>query len=81
MIFNETAAAYGFFQIVFSDVVDHLAAATFLLRKLREPKLDFKEVFRQNVSRTLLQFETELTQFDGRPSMKDDLDDLRAACK
>jgi hypothetical protein len=33
MIFSDTASAYGLFQVVFSDLVDHLAVATFRLRE------------------------------------------------
>jgi hypothetical protein len=81
MTFNDTAAAYGLFQVVFADVANHLAVATYHLRKLREPNLAFEEVFGLEVSRVRDQFKDELKRFDGRDSVKENLYDLREACK
>ncbi|HWB84645.1 MAG TPA: hypothetical protein VG675_10940 [Bryobacteraceae bacterium] len=50
MTFNDTAAAYGLFQVVFADVVGHPARAKFRLRERREPGLRFDEVFRQEAT-------------------------------
>lgn len=47
MTLDDTAAAYGLFQVVFADLANHLAIATFRLREQKEPGLAFEEVFRQ----------------------------------
>ena len=80
MTFNDTAAAYGLFQVVFADVVDHLAGATFHLRERKEPGLPFEKVFKQDASKILKQFRAELKQFDGRSSVAEYVHDLREAC-
>src|SRR6185503_1401275 len=81
MTFNDTAAAYGLFQVVFADMADHLAVATFRLREHRELGLSFETVFGQQFERTLKQFRQELRQFDDRSHISDRLHDLREACK
>lgn len=81
MTFNDTAAAYGLFQVVFAEVVDLLAGATFRLRERREPGLKFEEVFDQPFKKLLRQFRDELKQFDKRSSVGADVHDLREACK
>ena len=53
MTFDDTASAYGLFQVVFADVVDHLAVATFRLRERKEPSLQFEKVFRQEAKKIL----------------------------
>ena len=53
MMLNEMAAPYGLFQIVFADVVDHLAVGTFRSRERKEPGLVFEEVFKQEFSLTV----------------------------
>jgi hypothetical protein len=81
MTLNDTAAAYGLFQVVFADVVDHLAVATFRLRELRESGLVFESVFKQEFKKLLKQFRQELKQFDGRSPVADSLHGVREACK
>lgn len=81
MKLSDTAAAHGHFQVVFADVTDHLAVATFQLRKRREPPLRFEEVFKQGFSRTLLEFRRELCQFAATPGVAENLDTIREACK
>jgi hypothetical protein len=81
MTFNDTAAAYGLFHVVFADVVDHLAAATFRLRKRKEQGLPFEKVFKQDASKILGQFRDELKQFDKGSSVTENVHDLREACK
>ncbi len=81
MNFNDTAAAYGLFQVVFADIADHVAVAAFRLRELKEPGLTFETVFEQEFSKTLKQFRRELKQFDGRSEVADYLRDVREACE
>ena len=80
MKFNDTAAAYGLFQVVFADLTDHLAVATFRLREQREPGLTFEAVFRQELTKILRQFRDELKQFDDRSVVADNVRELRDAC-
>lgn len=81
MNLNDTAAAYGLFQVVFADVVDHLAVATFRLRERKESGLDFERVFNQGFKKLMEQFRQELRQFDGRASVADSLHAVREACR
>jgi hypothetical protein len=80
MTLDDTAAAYGLFQVVFADVVDHLAGATFLLRERKEPGLTFEKVFRQELAQILKQFRCELLRFAEEPSLSDSLIALRQLC-
>jgi len=80
MTLDDTAAAYGLFQVVFADVVDHLAGATFLLRERKEPGLTFEKVFRQELTQILKQFRCELFRFAEEPSLSDSLVALRQLC-
>ena len=73
MTLNDTAAAYGLFQVVFADVADHLAIATSRLREPKEPGLVFEKVFRQDFKKTLKQFQCELRQFDDRSAVSESL--------
>jgi hypothetical protein len=81
MNLDETAATYGLFQVVFADMADHVAVATFRLRELKEPGLEFETVFRQDFSKTFKQFRKELRQFDGRSPVADYLRAVREACE
>jgi hypothetical protein len=81
MKLDDTAAAYGLFQVVFADVTDHLAVAAFRLCELKEPGLAFETVFRQELSQILKQFRRELRQFDGRSPVSDSLHAVREACE
>ena len=81
MTFNDTAAAYGLFQVVFADVVDHLAGATFHLLKREDPDLPFEKVFTQDASKILKQFRAEVKQFDVVSPVAENVHDLREACK
>jgi hypothetical protein len=66
MTLNDTAAAYGLFQVVFADIADHVAVATFRLLQRSDPGLTFENVFRQDFTKTLKQFRQELHRFEGR---------------
>jgi hypothetical protein len=81
MILNDTAAAYGLFQVVFAELTDHLAVATFRLRKQKESGLVFEKVFDQKFSRILEQFRRELQQSAGRSCVADSLSVLCEACE
>lgn len=81
MTLNDTAATYGLFQVVFADVVDHLAVATFHLRERKESGLVFESVFKQEFKKLFKQFRQELKQFDGRSPVADSLYGVREACK
>ena len=79
MRFNDTASAYGLFQVVFADAADHLAVATHRLRVRKEPGLTEDAVFRQRISDTLRDFRKELDQFDNSSAISDSVRDLRDA--
>lgn len=79
MLFSDTASVYGLFQVVFADVADHLAVATFRLLKRKEPGLTVEAVFKQRVSDTLKQFRQELGQFDEGSDVSESVRNLRDA--
>src|ERR1700744_5809255 len=81
MNLDDAAAAYGLFQVVFADIADHVAVATFRLRELKEPELTFETVFRQEFSKMFKQFRKELRQFEGRSAVDVYLRDGREACE
>jgi hypothetical protein len=81
MRLDDIAALYGLFQLVFADVTDHLAVATFRLRERKDPGLTFETVFRQQFKQILKQFQRELDQFDGDSPVADSVDAVRAACE
>ncbi len=80
MKLDETAAAYGLFQVVFADVADHLAVATFRLREQKEPELTFEAVFRQEFKTTLKQFRKELRYFERRSPVASSLSIIKESC-
>lgn len=80
MKIDETAAAYGLFQLAFAEVTEYLAAALFRLRRDRETELEFAHVFRMKFSRMLSEFKEELKRFDGRTAVVEELGSLRGAC-
>jgi hypothetical protein len=80
MRFTHTACAYGLFQVVFADVADHLAVATFRLRERKEPSLTLEAVFGQRVSDTLKQFRKELGESGEGLPVSESVADLRGAC-
>lgn len=59
MVLNETAAAYGVFQVIFAELHGCLAAATWHLRRRFDPNLTFSKVHRQGFRCTLEQFKKE----------------------
>lgn len=77
---SAAVAAYGRFQVVFADVVNHLAIVTFDLREPAEPGLHIKSVFAQPFKKTFGQFKDALRQFDGRSVVSDSLIEVREAC-
>ena len=80
MRLDSTAAAYGNFQVVFTDLTDHLAVATFRLRERKETSLTFEAVFGQRFKETLTQFRRELQQFDNRFPVSHSVATLRETC-
>jgi hypothetical protein len=78
---DDTASAYGLFQVVFADVTVHLAVAAFRLRERKEPGLAFETIFRLEFKQIFEQFRRELCQFDGRSPVSDNLHALRKACE
>jgi hypothetical protein len=78
MTFTDTAAAYGLFQVVFADVTNHLAIATFRLRECNEPGLRFEAVYAQEFAKTFKQLKVALCQFDGCSGISDSLSAVRA---
>lgn len=82
MQLTDTAAAYGVFQVVFADLADHLAVATFRLRERREPDISLEDVFKQQFSCTLKQFRQELCRVDDNCSpASEHVRDLLGVCK
>jgi hypothetical protein len=79
--FNDTAAAYGLFQIAYSDLADHLAVAVFRLRQCKEAGLDFNAVFKQDFGRTLKELKRELCQFENYSETAATLDAIRRTCE
>jgi hypothetical protein len=53
MNLDDTAAAYGLFQVVFADIADHIAVAAFRLRELKEPELHSKQFLGRNFRKPL----------------------------
>jgi len=80
MMYQKTAESYGLFQVVFADLTDHLACATFLLGKRKTPELTFEGVFRKGFRKILAQFRSELRQFEGKPSLHASLHALEKLC-
>src|SRR5579859_5206607 len=67
MKIDATAGIYGLFQVVFADLTDHLAFATFRLGSATDSTLKFEDVFRQEFGNILRQFRTALRQFSNSP--------------
>src|ERR1700693_331807 len=80
MNLDQNAAAFGVFHLTFANLTQHLAAALFYIRQLREPDLKFEDVFKLKFSRLLKEFEKELKQLDGG-SHDMELQALRPVCE
>jgi len=84
MTVNDTVAWYGIFQVVFADVVEHLAKAMYDLRKEKEQDLTFNTVFEDafKFKKLMCQFRDELRRFDKVSAQaSDSLHIVRAACQ
>ncbi len=68
MKLSETAAAYGLFQLVYADAIDHLAFALFRFRQRNEPDLTFEIILRERHSDILKRLKNELGKFEGEPA-------------
>jgi hypothetical protein len=77
---DQTAAAYGLFQVVYTDLTERLAFAVFELRKRNEPTLRFENVFAKQYKHLLGSFRDLLKQIDGDSFIADSVAALRAAC-
>ncbi len=80
MVFNETAAAYGLFQVVFAEMHGHLAAATFHLRRRHERSLQYEKVHGQPFQQTLREFRQQLCQLSDSNGLFPEVEMLRKAC-
>jgi len=80
MRFSSPAAAFGIFQLVYAEMTYKLAFALFRLRRLKEPKQTFIEVFRIPFGQMLREFKKELRQFDGSADVADELAAVRKTC-
>ncbi len=80
MVFDEAAAAYGVFQVVFGEVVDLLSVSTFQFRYREDSQLKFEDVFKQNLSTNLKTLRRMLHRFDDRSAVEDHLQFVRHAC-
>jgi len=61
---DPTAAEWGLFQVSYAFLVQELAAAVFYLRRRREPKIQFGQVFKKSPDQLLGALELELGQID-----------------
>jgi len=80
MVFNETAAAYGLFQVVFAEMHEYLAAATYHLRRRNEQSLQYEKVHRQGFEKTLKQFRKQLCQLSDSGGVAEGIEALKKAC-
>jgi hypothetical protein len=82
---DQTAAAYGLFQVAYGYLTQQLAGAVFYLRRRNEPKLQFPQVFKKTPEQLLDALRSELArieenvQREGRHA-EPEIDELRQVC-
>lgn len=59
---DPTAAAWGLFQVRFAFLIQELATAVYYLRRRREPKIQFGQIFKKTPDQLLTALEDELDQ-------------------
>jgi hypothetical protein len=79
MTLDDTAAAYGLVQVVFADVTDHLAFATFTLQQREEANISFPH--RHLFGQWLSDFKCQLKRLKDVQSLDDALTALREVCR
>jgi hypothetical protein len=80
MKLDENAAAFGLFQLTFANLEQQFATAVFFIRRIKEPALEFEEVFQLRFADLLDALKKELKQFDGQSSHDEELHELRKIC-
>jgi hypothetical protein len=80
MNLDPTAAAYGLFHVAFADMVNHVAAALFRLRRPKEAGLTFQELLDLPFGCMLKSLQEQLNKFKGNSLLARELHDLEGAC-
>ena len=80
MTYTATAAAYGIFQVVFADLTQRLANATFLLASSHDPSGTRERVDKLPFEQMLRRFRKELEPFHQRSSTDEPVHALTHAC-
>ena len=80
MNLDEAAAAFGLFHLAFASLTQQLAAAVFYIRRIREPNLQFEDVFNRKFSKLREDLKDELSQSDGRSSTDRERQCLERLC-
>ena len=62
---DPTAAAWGLFQVRFAFLVQELASAVYLLRRRRDPKTQFAQIFQKTPGQSVKALALELNQIAG----------------
>ncbi len=80
MNLDENAAAFGLFQLTFTNLTQQFAAALFHIRRIKEPDLKFEEIFKLRLSEVREALKKELKQFEGQSSFDMEVRDLLNVC-
>jgi len=80
MKFDETTAAFGMFHLAFANLTQRLESAVFLIRRIKEPNLNFQEVMQLQFSDLCKALKSGLKQLDGRQSIETDVQYVRHFC-
>jgi hypothetical protein len=77
---DPTSAAWGLFQVRFAFLVQELATAVFYLRRRREPKIQFGQIFRKSTEQLLAALACELNHVTAEGDTAAEIAELRALC-
>lgn len=72
------AAAWGLFQVRFAFLVQELATAVFYLRRRREPKLQFGQIFKKSLEQLLAALTCELKYITDEGHTPVEIDEIGA---
>lgn len=75
---DPTSAAWGLFQVRFAFLVQELATAVFYLRRRREPRIQFGQIFRKSPDQLLAALAYELNHVTGEGHTAPEIEEIRA---
>jgi hypothetical protein len=78
--YDPISAAWGLFQVRFAFLVQELATSVFYLRRRREPRVQFGQIFKKSVNELIVALTDELNRITAEGYVSSEIKEVEALC-